>query len=649
GHCSLQPRHSGTNSSAVKPREEKEGCSACATRRKGQPLRMGDPRTSLWSRLVVFYSVNKRDQLNAKVMAEIVAKYGSKEKELSARLLKKYGRPLPPSVASQDLRRVLLEFGMEDEDLARGKPSDPDRRSSPLSPTGTMSTAAAGAGSAGTGVAGREPAARDNEKLGRGEGAGSSPTGDELNFRSKFFEPLQALLHKTLRPPFPKEPALDNLAKFYRMLPKPHTSTGPTASAGGATATEAGATAAVVGGAADSRNGVDHFGASPRGGGAGVIPPPDAAGSPRGSHQARETWPASGGGRGRYGPLVRSAADMERADKDMASRRRLAEGALAGDAEADPADSAEERFNPVKRIVQEYAGSGPYSLLYRLHEENRRASVMIRRVNSIRGTCTGLVRAFDRHMNLLLVDVRENYTAFVPARGPRPPPKLPSPKPAEEEDPIDRDVAAASKVTGFEGLGGGGSGDGGYAGAGGVAGSRDARGPEGLGKVTGGAGGAGAADDEKFVGISPADGLEPRAATAWSVTGTGGFKGGRIRGEGAGDGGGSSERIDPRDRRMPAVAAAAAASGAATEEACSDETREGGARTATRTKLLPQEWGVTPEREEKDPTRRTPDAEEQRPRPPLPPAGRQGGDVNRGQGEGRGGGATGEIPAAEAR
>lgn len=28
---------------------------------------MGEPRTTLWSRLVVFYSVNKRDQLNAKV------------------------------------------------------------------------------------------------------------------------------------------------------------------------------------------------------------------------------------------------------------------------------------------------------------------------------------------------------------------------------------------------------------------------------------------------------------------------------------------------------------------------------------------------------------------------------------------------------
>lgn len=35
---------------------------------------------------------------------------------------------------------------------------------------------------------------------------------------------------------------------------------------------------------------------------------------------------------------------------------------------------------------------------------------------SVRGTCTGLIRAFDRHMNLLLVDVQEVYTAFVPAR-----------------------------------------------------------------------------------------------------------------------------------------------------------------------------------------------------------------------------------------
>ena len=48
-------------------------------------------------------------------MAEIVAKYGSKEKELSARLLKKYGRPLPQSVPAEELRQVLARFGMEDQ------------------------------------------------------------------------------------------------------------------------------------------------------------------------------------------------------------------------------------------------------------------------------------------------------------------------------------------------------------------------------------------------------------------------------------------------------------------------------------------------------------------------------------------------------
>lgn len=35
----------------------------------------------------------------------------------------------------------------------------------------------------------------------------------------------------------------------------------------------------------------------------------------------------------------------------------------------------------MQRIIEGYAGAGPYRLLYRLHEEKRRASVMIRRVN----------------------------------------------------------------------------------------------------------------------------------------------------------------------------------------------------------------------------------------------------------------------------
>ncbi|CAM9323696.1 unnamed protein product, partial [Discosporangium mesarthrocarpum] len=65
--------------------------------------------------------------------------------------------------------------------------------------------------------------------------------------------------------------------------------------------------------------------------------------------------------------------------------------------------------------MREYEGIGPYSLLHRLHKEKRYSSVMVRRVNSIRGTCTGLIRAFDKHMNILLADVTEVYTTLVPA------------------------------------------------------------------------------------------------------------------------------------------------------------------------------------------------------------------------------------------
>ena len=45
------------------------------------------------------------------------------------------------------------------------------------------------------------------------------------------------------------------------------------------------------------------------------------------------------------------------------------------------ADQQEQGVNPLQRIMERYVGTGPYSLLYRLHEEKRRANVMIRRVN----------------------------------------------------------------------------------------------------------------------------------------------------------------------------------------------------------------------------------------------------------------------------
>lgn len=120
-------------------------------------------------------------------MAEIVAKYGSKEKELSTRLLKKYGRPLPPWVPAHDLRGVLLEFGMKDQDVAGG--------AGPASAASAPAAAAAAAvGGTSDERARRNPdgAVRLGDWAGQGERqAERQPGGRQLDFRSKFFDPLQ--------------------------------------------------------------------------------------------------------------------------------------------------------------------------------------------------------------------------------------------------------------------------------------------------------------------------------------------------------------------------------------------------------------------------------------------------------------------------
>jgi small nuclear ribonucleoprotein (snRNP)-like protein len=53
---------------------------------------------------------------------------------------------------------------------------------------------------------------------------------------------------------------------------------------------------------------------------------------------------------------------------------------------------------------------GPLSVLYKCMTERKRARVVMRYVNCIRGTMTGHVVGFDKHMNLLLRDVDEVYT-----------------------------------------------------------------------------------------------------------------------------------------------------------------------------------------------------------------------------------------------
>jgi len=51
-------------------------------------------------------------------------------------------------------------------------------------------------------------------------------------------------------------------------------------------------------------------------------------------------------------------------------------------------------------------------LLRQCFEKKALVRVFIRRAAGLRGSCVGYVKAFDKHFNMVLSDVREEYTLF---------------------------------------------------------------------------------------------------------------------------------------------------------------------------------------------------------------------------------------------
>ena len=52
---------------------------------------------------------------------------------------------------------------------------------------------------------------------------------------------------------------------------------------------------------------------------------------------------------------------------------------------------------------------GPFRVLRRCFLERTKVLVVLRRVNSVRGTCYGFLKAFDKHLNLVMLDVTQEF------------------------------------------------------------------------------------------------------------------------------------------------------------------------------------------------------------------------------------------------
>ena len=86
---------------------------------------------------------------------------------------------------------------------------------------------------------------------------------------------------------------------------------------------------------------------------------------------------------------------------------------LAGNGQSIKTEQMKNKIPVFTSLAAQYENSGPLSLLHSIHVKRQRVRVLVRYVDCIRGTLTGYLISFDKHMNLLLRDVDEVYTSRI--------------------------------------------------------------------------------------------------------------------------------------------------------------------------------------------------------------------------------------------
>jgi len=107
-----------------------------------------------------------------------------------------------------------------------------------------------------------------------------------------------------------------------------------------------------------------------------------------------------------YIDLCRSL--LPRSDPLFQDRKRKV--VPAAGAELPTNESKKKRSSLFAPVMDTLKAAGPFAVLHKALSDRKRIRVVIRYINEIRGTLTGHLLAFDKHMNLWMRDALEIYT-----------------------------------------------------------------------------------------------------------------------------------------------------------------------------------------------------------------------------------------------